>query len=69
MKAWLPPRWLKPGCWWRSSIPRQVRKFAGAIGRLAKTDAIDAAVIAHFAQAVRHPYGRCPMTSRRGSPN
>jgi transposase len=26
---------------------------AGAIGRLAKTDAIDAAVIAHFAQAVR----------------
>src|SRR5262249_9016524 len=33
--------------------PRQVRKFAGALGRLAKTDAIDAAVIAHFAQAVR----------------
>jgi hypothetical protein len=33
--------------------PRQIRKFAGAIGRLAKTDAIDAAVIAHFAQAVR----------------
>jgi transposase len=39
--------------------PRQVRKFAGAIGRLAKTDAIDAAVIAHFAQAV-HPAAR-PM--------
>ena len=33
--------------------PRQVRKFAGAIGRLAKTDAIDAAAIAHFTQAVR----------------
>ena len=33
--------------------PRQVRKFAGAIGRLAKTDAIDASVIAHFADAVR----------------
>ena len=32
---------------------RQVRKFTGAIGRLAKTDAIDAAVIAHFAGAVR----------------
>ena len=32
--------------------PRPVRKFAGAIGRLAKTDAIDAGVIAHFA-AVR----------------
>jgi len=39
--------------------PRQVRKFAGAIGRLAKTDAIDAAVIAHFAQAVR-PAARPP---------
>jgi transposase len=33
--------------------PRQVRKFAGALGRLAKTDAIDAGVIAHFADAVR----------------
>jgi len=37
--------------------PRQVRNFAGAIGRLAKTDAIDAAVIAHFAEAV-HPQPR-----------
>jgi transposase len=37
--------------------PRQVRKFAGAIGRLAKTDAIDAAVIAHFAETV-HPQPR-----------
>jgi transposase len=33
--------------------PRQVRKFAGAIGRLAKTDAIDAGVIAHFVDAIR----------------
>ena len=33
--------------------PRQVRKFAGAIGKLAKTDAIDAGVIAHFADAIR----------------
>lgn len=33
--------------------PRQVRQFAGALGRLAKTDAIDAAVIAHFAEAIR----------------
>ena len=33
--------------------PRQVRRFAGAIGRLAKTDAIDAGVIAHFADAIR----------------
>ena len=32
---------------------RQVRDFAKAIGRLAKTDRIDAKVIAHFADAVR----------------
>jgi transposase len=33
--------------------PRQVRDFARATGRLAKTDAIDAEVLAHFAEAVR----------------
>ena len=33
--------------------PRQVRDFAKAVGRLAKTDRIDAAVLAHFAQAIR----------------
>jgi transposase len=33
--------------------PRQIRDFARAIGRLAKTDALDAEVIAHFAEAVR----------------
>ncbi len=33
--------------------PRQVRAFAKAIGRLAKTDAIDAAVLALFAERVR----------------
>lgn len=33
--------------------PRQVRDFAKATGRLAKTDAIDALVLALFAQAVR----------------
>ena len=32
--------------------PRQVRDFAKAMGRLAKTDRIDAAVLAHFAEAV-----------------
>jgi transposase len=35
--------------------PRQTRKFAEALGQLAKTDAIDARVIAHFAEAVRPP--------------
>jgi transposase len=33
--------------------PRQVRDFAKALGRLAKTDAIDAQVIALFAERVR----------------
>jgi transposase len=33
--------------------PRQVRDFAKATGRLAKTDAIDAAVLAHFADRIR----------------
>jgi len=38
--------------------PRQVRDFARATGKLAKTDAIDAQVIAHFAAALKptpHP--------------
>ena len=33
--------------------PRQARDFAKAVGRLAKTDRIDAEVLAHFAEAVR----------------
>jgi transposase len=33
--------------------PRQGRDFAKATGRLAKTDALDAFVFAHFAQAIR----------------
>ena len=33
--------------------PRQVRDFARAAGTLAKTDALDAAVLAHFADAIR----------------
>ena len=33
--------------------PRQVRDFAKATGKLAKTDSIDAQVLAHFGQAVR----------------
>ena len=35
--------------------PRQVRDFARATGQLAKTDALDAAILAHFAAAVRPP--------------
>jgi len=33
--------------------PRQVRDFARAKGLLAKTDTLDAAVLAHFAEAIR----------------
>jgi transposase len=33
--------------------PRQTRQFAGAVGKLAKTDQLDAATIAHFAEAIR----------------
>jgi len=35
--------------------PRQVRDFARAIGKLAKTDQIDAGVLAHFAAAIKPP--------------
>ena len=35
--------------------PRQVRDFARASGKLAKTDALDAAVLAHFAEAMQPP--------------
>ena len=33
--------------------PRQVRDFAKSTGRLAKTDALDARILAHFAEAVK----------------
>ncbi|MEP0913304.1 IS110 family transposase [Leptolyngbya sp. GB1-A1] len=33
--------------------PRQVRDFAKATGKRAKTDALDAAVLAHFAEAIQ----------------
>jgi transposase len=35
--------------------PRQARDFAKGVGQRAKTDRIDAAVLAHFAEAVRPP--------------
>jgi transposase len=40
--------------------PRQVRDFAKATGQLAKTDALDAAVLAQFAEAVRPPVRPLP---------
>jgi transposase len=33
--------------------PRQVRDFAGALGKQAKTDSVDAAVLARFGEAIR----------------
>jgi transposase len=40
--------------------PRQVRDFAKATGQLAKTDRIDAEVLARFAEAVRPPLRPLP---------
>src|SRR4051794_4832379 len=45
--------------------PRQVRSFARAMGRLAKTDRLDAKVIAHFAEAVRPPVRPLPDEATR----
>jgi|SRR5579884_388162 len=45
--------------------PRQVRDFAKAIGRLAKNDRIDAAVLAHFAEAVKPPVRPLPAEETR----
>jgi transposase len=40
--------------------PAQVRAFAKALGKRAKTDPIDAVVIAHLAEATSRSYGRYP---------
>jgi transposase len=45
--------------------PRQVRAFARATGRLAKTDRLDAAAIAHFAEAVRPSVRALPDEATR----
>lgn len=45
--------------------PRQVRDFARATGRLAKTDALDAAVLARFAAAVRPTVRPLPDAAAR----
>ena len=42
--------------------PRQVRDFAKGAGRMAKTDTIDAALLAHFAEVFR-PRNTTPMTA------
>jgi transposase len=45
--------------------PRQARRFAEATGRLAKTDRLDAAALAHFAEAVRPPVRPLPDADAR----
>ena len=44
--------------------PRQAHDFAKATGRLAKTDALDAATLAHFADAIRPPVRPLPDADR-----
>lgn len=46
--------------------PRQVRDFARATGRLAKTDKLDAAIIAGFAEAVKPQPRPLPDAERQG---
>jgi transposase len=45
--------------------PRQVRDFARALGRLAKTDALDAQVLAQFAAAVKPELRPLPDSATR----
>jgi transposase len=46
--------------------PRQVRDFARSSGRLAKTDRLDAAAIAHFAEALSPEPRPLPDEAQRG---
>jgi len=45
--------WRRRICRWSSPIRVRVRNFARATGRLAKTDRLDAQLLAHFAAALR----------------
>lgn len=45
--------------------PRQVRDFARAVGKLAKTDALDARILAHYADAIRPPLRAFPDEAAR----
>jgi transposase len=42
--------------------PRQIREFARSAGQLAKTDTLDARIIAHYAEAMRPPARPMPDT-------
>lgn len=45
--------------------PRQVRRFADSTGRLAKTDKIDAGVLAHFAEVLKPPLRPWPEAQQQ----
>jgi len=45
--------------------PRQVRRFANSTGRLAKTDKIDAGVLAHFAEVLKPPLRPWPEAQQQ----
>ena len=48
--------------------PAHVKKFAGAIGQLAKTDQLDARLIAHYGDAIKPPLSELkPEVMRRMS--
>ncbi len=58
---------LEPLCaLWQSAIPiavvnpRQIRDFGRSLGKLAKTDLLDAELIARYAQTVRPPVRPIP---------
>lgn len=54
--AWKAPSsvpWRRQACRFTSSPPRQVRECARATGRLAKTDALDAQILAQFGEVLR----------------
>jgi transposase len=45
--------------------PAHIRKFAGATGQLAKTDKLDAQIIAHYGEAIKPTFSRLkPKTMR-----
>jgi transposase len=44
--------------------PRRIRDFARAAGKRAKTDRLDAAAIAHFAEALQPPADPLPRPRR-----
>jgi len=45
--------------------PAHIRKFAGATGQLAKTDKLDAKIIAHYGEAIKPPLSRLKPDAMR----